>query len=640
MIVGEAAALLARCAGGDIPVVQFTEEGAVGMDLLPEAAYVLLVQRAEDINGAVRALTNCCMVRTLAVITPEMPLPHQLTGLNESTTLAMIHISPDAFVGGGNEHTIRAGLAVARELLPPFAGVLYLPSSETVGEALALVQRVVGPTSPLAAATTTTDISQPKVSTSMHVQEAVLNVLEPLVDAESMQQVAEGHPLMAAGVSSTLAVQLVSGLEDALGRDLPGTLVFDYPTLPELSEFLSRGGDVSPGGAHDHLPTTPSEQTTQYARYAALDFTPSPAAHGVLPSRGAALHLEGRMHSKLVSTILQSVRDLVGDEAGPAVGPETPLMSAGVTSTLAVQLVSALEAALGIELPGTLVFDYPTASAIAAAYAQSTQEELEEGVLRPAELVSFESKRRPVHVITASSHAISGGSLRYRVTGGNDRIRMVPLERWDVDTPSLDAPLELNLQFGSFLEDVASFDAAAFAISPAEAVLMDPQQRLALDSFAQSLAVHSTSTFASTGGDSSSARPLPPPRDTGVFVGISQLDYARIAYETGSALNTYYATGSHLSVAAGRMAYTFALRGPAVAVDTACSSSLVTTHLAARALDAGDCSVAGSVGVNLALVHSWTMACLRAGMLSEDGRCKTLDASAGDPSPHMHARTP
>lgn len=48
-----------------------------------------------------------------------------------------------------------------------------------------------------------------------------------------------------------------------------------------------------------------------------------------------------------------------------------------------------------------------------------------------------------------------------------------------------------------------------------------------------------------------------------------------------------------------------------------------------QGLERGVCEAAGSVGVNLTLVHSWTRACLRAGMLSDDGRCKTLDASAG-----------
>jgi hypothetical protein len=47
-----------------------------------------------------------------------------------------------------------------------------------------------------------------------------------------------------------------------------------------------------------------------------------------------------------------------------------------------------------------------------------------------------------------------------------------------------------------------------------------------------------------------------------------------------------------------------------------------------QALEAGECELAGSVGINLTLVHSWTRACLRAGMLSEEGRCRTLDADA------------
>ena len=48
-----------------------------------------------------------------------------------------------------------------------------------------------------------------------------------------------------------------------------------------------------------------------------------------------------------------------------------------------------------------------------------------------------------------------------------------------------------------------------------------------------------------------------------------------------------------------------------------------------QGLERGECEAAGSVGVNLTLVHSWTRACLRAGMLAEEGRCKTLDSAAG-----------
>jgi len=359
---------------------------------------------------------------------------------------------------------------------------------------------------------------------------------------------------------------------------------------------------------------------TKVRPFASVAVAPKVAPRSLLP--GSVVQNAGSSPASgkaaIKAIIARQVSEMVG---GDEVEGDTPLMAAGVNSTLAVQLVSSLEDFIGIELPGTLIFDYPSINEVtdfvaelvdAAKGSNGLAAPLNAEALAPAPLLDQE---RPVVVITASSHTVPGGDLSHRPAHGNDRITLVPLERWDVDSPPPDNPAELNLQFGSFLSDVASFDPAMFGISPAEALLMDPQQRLVLGAFSQALSGHLAYRESV--------------RDAGVFVGVSQLDYARTSYETGSALNTYYATGSHLSVTSGRLAYTHGFKGPALTVDTACSSSLVTTHLASRALQDGECRIAGSVGVNLTLVHSWTRACLRAGMLAEDGRCKTLDASAG-----------
>lgn len=63
---------------------------------------------------------------------------------------------------------------------------------------------------------------------------------------------------------------------------------------------------------------------------------------------------------------------------------------------------------------------------------------------------------------------------------------VVPLPRWEVEQALPGAPPgERHARFGSFLPDVELLDAAAFGLSAAEAVLLDPQQRLILDVFQQ-----------------------------------------------------------------------------------------------------------------------------------------------------------
>src|SRR5207247_11062376 len=92
-------------------------------------------------------------------------------------------------------------------------------------------------------------------------------------------------------------------------------------------------------------------------------------------------------------------------------------------------------------------------------------------------------------------------------------------------------------------------------------------------------------------------------RPTGVFVGIGGSDYLQLrqrAADLGQ-IDVYSGTGTGASFAAGRIAHLLGARGPCLALDTACSSSLVALHLAARSLQAGECSLALVGGVNLIL---------------------------------------
>lgn len=61
-----------------------------------------------------------------------------------------------------------------------------------------------------------------------------------------------------------------------------------------------------------------------------------------------------------------------------------------------------------------------------------------------------------------------------------DLTRITPFERWDADSSLANVPHRLGARFGRFMTEVESFDAAAFRISPSEASVLDPQQRLML----------------------------------------------------------------------------------------------------------------------------------------------------------------
>ncbi|WP_254716792.1 type I polyketide synthase [Actinomadura sp. WMMB 499] len=153
-------------------------------------------------------------------------------------------------------------------------------------------------------------------------------------------------------------------------------------------------------------------------------------------------------------------------------------------------------------------------------------------------------------------------------------------------------------------------------MTPREAAVMDPQQRLVLE-VAWEAFEHAGIGPASLRGSR-----------TGVFVGVSAPEYAAFTASDPAALEPFTATGAALSIIANRLSYLLDLRGPSMIVDTACSSSLVSTHLAVQALRRGEADVALAGGVNLLLSPTVTMTFDLAGGTAADGHCKAFDASA------------
>lgn len=93
-------------------------------------------------------------------------------------------------------------------------------------------------------------------------------------------------------------------------------------------------------------------------------------------------------------------------------------------------------------------------------------------------------------------------------------------------------------------------------------------------------------------------------------------------------MDAYLTTGTMNSMIANRISYLLNLRGPSETIDTACSSSLVAVHQAVHAILQGDCELALAGGVNTLITPTSFIAANQAGMLSDDGRCKTFDKNA------------
>jgi acyl transferase domain-containing protein/tryptophanase/SAM-dependent methyltransferase len=172
---------------------------------------------------------------------------------------------------------------------------------------------------------------------------------------------------------------------------------------------------------------------------------------------------------------------------------------------------------------------------------------------------------------------------------------------------------------GGFIDDIDKFDSLFFNISPREAEMLDPQERLFLEVAWEAIedAGYYPEILAQEDGS----------RNIGVFVGAVWAMYQMLGVEEKHAGNTVI-PNSFLWSIANRVSYWFNLSGPSLTLDTACSSSLTAIYLACEAIQAGECSAAIVGGVNLDLHQTKFDINWAGGALSPDGVCRTFGNGA------------
>ena len=412
-------------------------------------------------------------------------------------------------------------------------------------------------------------------------------VRRALIDAGAPADIADDAPLMASGLASAGAAASHAAMERAFGARLPATLVFDRPTVTDVAAFV-----------HSAVRCVSNDDEAHTA-YLTID-----------------------------DALDSAVRDALGlDASAPFPDEDAPLASVGLTPLGAARLQETLVHSLGRRLrrslPATLAFDRPTVAALRAFL-------VDEGVgFGPnAESVAearaeraFHRRESPRRFRSLSSTRVRRGRrgrdprtrhhrsrhharrfdllLRFHLLLGlRPRGARVALGRLAARRLARRAPPELR-RIPAPTSTLSDVELAG--IARAEALAMDPQQRLVLDACAALF----LGVFA---GDRRAFA-----KACATFVGVSQTEYARVAEPHAPAYGPYHASGAHLSVVAGRVAFALALGGPAEAIDTACSSSLVAACRARQwTLDADDASTddprgALAGGVNLTLDVSWSL---------------------------------
>uniref|UniRef100_UPI001FC851B0 beta-ketoacyl synthase N-terminal-like domain-containing protein n=2 Tax=Burkholderia gladioli TaxID=28095 RepID=UPI001FC851B0 len=300
----------------------------------------------------------------------------------------------------------------------------------------------------------------------------------------------------------------------------------------------------------------------------------------------------------LTAYLVDAHRETMARHFAPATEASAAILPAAQTAQTARRVPA--KAARRRAAPLDVQFDAP-AAAIAPARAPLDE---------PIAIVGL-SARMPM--------AEDADAFWQNLLDGRDCIEEIPAMRWDWQAiygdPTDDAG-RTRVKWGGFIDGIDEFDPHFFGITPREAQVMDPQQRL--------LMTHVWKAIEDAGY---SAQALSGSR-TALFVGTSLSGYGNLLAQSAQAQAAFTSTSVVPSIGPNRMSYFLNLHGPSEPIETACSSSLVAINRGIAVLRDGSCEMAIVGGINTIVTPDAHVSFSKAGMLSEDGRCKTFSAEA------------
>ena len=522
-------------------------------------------------------------------------------------------------LGGGREAAEQPGrfaLAVATAAVWRACGVA--PASVLGEGADALTAAFLSGGIPLAEAARR--IAEGAQSTALSLEEQV----EASVESGCAYFVQIGH-------DRALSDRIADLLDESV---LVGAATPDEPLISLVARAFVHGVPVSWKLVHGttarkpvDLPTYPFDHKRYWKPLSVESPAPTapvvPAAEPV-PSPPPASHAEPEQ--ALVELVRSEVAALLDYPSADDVAPRTTFQDLGFDSIAALDLQTRLQAATGLALPATLVFDHPTplrlARHLGALLNGEDPDAADDPAAVPAPVSGAGSADDPIVIVGMSCRAPGGvdspEGLWRVLADGADVVAPMPEDRgWDPEKLAAaeeSMPVIRILREAGFIRRAADFDAGFFGIGDDEALVLDPQHRLLLEMAWEAL--------EHAGADPHRMRG----ERVGVFVGTFYQAYPADVTQVPAASMRYLGGGASPAIAAGRVAYTFGFEGPTMALDAACSSSALALHLACQAVRQGECTMALAGGVTV-LAHPIAFPDL-VGAAAADGRCKSFAAAA------------
>ena len=331
--------------------------------------------------------------------------------------------------------------------------------------------------------------------------------------------------------------------------------------------------------------------------------------------------------------------------------PDVSIEEYGIDSVMVMKLTGKLEKSFGT-LSKTLFFEYQNIRELATYFWEEHYSKLMDMAGLAGEKAPVKVEAMPIQQLRNNYSpsqgkeekqpdkkepysldiAIVGLSGRYpqaddletfweNLCEGKDCITEIPPARWDHSLyfdADRDRAGKTYSKWGGFMNGVDEFDPLFFNISPREAELLDPQERLFLQCAYETMedAGYSRQTLAGSeeGGLSG---------NIGVYVGVMYEEYQLFGVQETMKGRNIALFGNPSSIA-NRVSYFFNFNGPSMAVDTMCSSSLTAIHLACQGIYNGDCKAAIAGGVNISIHPNKYLLLAQGKFISSKGRCESF----------------